>query len=185
MDPDAQSLADWPTEPVAVTDPRVAAVAQVIKPGYSGESYLDGLVTTWGITLKARERIDFPGRPPVWHTSGVKEDGDTTMWIAAVWSLDGDLIKLACHVTAAAVKQADFLHDCAGLDYPGAEPAAAKSWLDAMEPRVDAVFATDRKVAIDSPLHRSGPVAFLLRKAPDATYGGDSYELLPFGTGSS
>ncbi|MFF3001931.1 hypothetical protein ACFVTF_03875 [Kitasatospora sp. NPDC057940] len=175
------SPADWPTEPVAAAEaPTVRS--QVIKAGYTGESYLNHVATTWGITMKAREKVDFPGRPTVWHASGVKEDGNTAMWIAETWTIDGDLTTWSCHVTATAAKQADFLHDCAGLDHPGAEPESTKTWLDAMKPRVDTAFAAGR-APVDSPLHRSGPVASMLQKGPDGTYGGDYYELRTFGVG--
>ncbi|MCX5209123.1 hypothetical protein OG689_07460 [Kitasatospora sp. NBC_00240] len=182
--PDPQSLASWPAEPVDATkvpDFR----SQVIKPGYTGESYLDHLAVTWGITLEARQKIDFPGRPTVWHTSGVKQSGETKTAIAAVWSLDGDLMSVSCLVTAAAPRRADFLHDCASMSHPGAAPAAAKAWLDEVEPRVDATFASGKGTAVDSPLHRAGPVATVLQKSRDASYGGDRYELYAFGTGSN
>ncbi|WP_331745215.1 hypothetical protein [Kitasatospora sp. NBC_01300] len=179
--PGVGSPADWPTEPVAAAEaPTVRS--QVIKAGYTGESYLNHVATTWGITMKARENVDFPGRPTVWHASGVKQDGNTAMWIAAAWTIDGDLTTWSCHVTATAAKQADFLHDCAGLDHPGAEPESTKTWLDAMKPRVDTAFAAGR-APVDSPLHRSGPVASMLQKGPDGTYGGDYYELRTFGVG--
>ncbi|MEV7776897.1 hypothetical protein [Kitasatospora sp. NPDC088351] len=182
--PDSQSLTDWPSEPAPGTAVPVVK-SQVIKRGYTGESYLNRFAATWGITLDTRQKVEFPGRPTVWHTSGVKRSGEVATSIAAVWSLDGDLISLSCSVTASATKRADFLHDCASLDHPGAAPASATAWLDAMEPRVANAFASGQGTVIDSPLHRSGPVATVLQKARDASYGGDYYQLRSFGTGSS
>ncbi|MFB8238711.1 hypothetical protein ACFC58_19370 [Kitasatospora purpeofusca] len=158
---------------------------QVIGPGYTGGAYLSRLAATWGITPKERERVDFPGAPPVWHSSGVAQHGDTAMWIAAVWSFDGELVSLVCHVTTTAAKQAAFLRDCAGLDHPEARPAAAKAWLDGMKPRIDTAFAAAKGSSMTSPLLRSGPAAFQLWRVPDLTYGGDAYELRAFGTGPS
>ncbi|WP_328953442.1 hypothetical protein [Kitasatospora purpeofusca] len=179
-----RGLEDWPTEPTAAAAvPEVTS--QVIGPGYTGGAYVSRLAATWGITPKERERIDFPGRPPVWHSSGVVRHGDTVMWIAALWSFDGELIYLTCQVTATAAKQAAFLRDCAGLDHPGARPAAAKAWLDGMKPRVDTAFAAAGGIQIYSPLLRSGPVASVLSKLSDPSLGGDAYELRSFGTGPS
>ncbi|MEK2494854.1 hypothetical protein WN990_35455 [Kitasatospora purpeofusca] len=181
-DSPARGLEDWPTEPTAAaTVPEVTS--QVIGPGYTGGAYVSRLASTWGITPKERERIDFPGRPPVWHSSGVVRHGDTVMLIATLWSFDGELIYLTCQVTATAAKQAAFLRDCAGLDHPGARPAAAKAWLDGMKPRVDTAFAAAGGIQIYSPLLRSGPVASVLSKLSDPSLGGDAYELRSFGTG--
>ncbi len=183
--PDSQNLADWPSEPADGTKvPEFRS--QVIKPGYTGESYLNRLAASWGITMEARQKIEFPGRPDTWHTSGSKQSGETRRTIAALWSLDGDLILLSCFVAASDTERAEFLHACASLDHPEAAPAATRTWLDAMVPQVDGAFASGKKGAvIDSPLHRSGPVATVLQKAHDTSRGGDYYQLYSFGTGAS
>ncbi|MDY0816188.1 hypothetical protein [Kitasatospora purpeofusca] len=175
---------DRPTEPTAAAAaPEVTS--QVIGPGYTGRAYLSRLAATWGIPPKDRERIDFPGRPPGWHSSGVVRHGDTALWIAAVWDFDGELMSLTCQATVSAAKQAAFLRDCAGLDHPAARPAAAKDWLDGMKPRVDAAFTAGGGTPTDSPLLRSGSVAFVLQKLSDPSSGGDAYVLRSFGTGPS
>ncbi|MFF1903620.1 hypothetical protein [Kitasatospora sp. NPDC058218] len=46
-------------------------------------------------------------------------------------------------------------------------------------------FTSGQGTVIDSPLYRSGPVATVLQKARDSSYGGDYYHLYSFDTGSS
>ncbi|MFJ1751604.1 hypothetical protein [Kitasatospora sp. NPDC088134] len=180
----ARGLADWPTEPVADKEaPEIKAA--VIKPGYTGESALNRLTAAWGLSMEARQRVDFPGRPTVWHAAGSKRGGGTVTSIAAVWSLDGNLMSLSCYVTASVPRGVDFLRDCVDLDLPGAAPVSATAaWLDAVEPRVDSAFAAGHGAAVDSPLHRSGTAAAVLQRAHDESYGGDYYHLHVFGTGT-
>ncbi|MFF7456981.1 hypothetical protein [Kitasatospora sp. NPDC008115] len=195
--PDLRTLADWPDEPVAEQSALPPIKAQVIEPGYTGEAFLKRLAARRGITLKARQKIDFPGRPSVWHAAGKAEAGGTVRSIAAVWSEGGELMSVFCSVTAStsatdsasapasAANRNAFLRECADPGRPRAAPTEVRAWLDGMVPRVDQVFATGPNLIVTSPLLRRGPTAAFLRKYHDAERAADTYVLRLFGTGDA
>ncbi|MFE7192613.1 hypothetical protein [Kitasatospora sp. NPDC057541] len=180
---DTRTVADWPDRPVTGESALPPLRARVIEPGYTGETFLKRLAAGRGITLKEREKVDFPG-PPVWHAAGEKADGGVVEWIAAVWSFDGELERVTCSVTATAVDRIAFLRQCAGADRPAGTPAEVRAWLDGMVPRVDELFATGPGLTVTSPLLRRGATAAFLRKWHREDRGGDTYELHLFGTGA-
>ncbi|MGW3286646.1 hypothetical protein ACWDR3_18605 [Streptomyces sp. NPDC001002] len=89
---------------------------------------------------------------------------DSRLGVAAVWDLAGDLRSMSCTATADAPGYARFLRACAGLDFPGNDPAAAATWLERTTPLVDKAFAK-AGAPIDSPLLRSGTTATYLQES--------------------
>ncbi|MFC8511526.1 hypothetical protein [Streptomyces sp. NPDC057257] len=173
------SIDDWPTTPGPPQNFPVSVPTSVIVKGYTGQSFLKRLAADWDITLKKRETLTGAGATVrrVLGEGHPTKDGELT--VAAFWDLSGDLKSLECTTTGNAPRYEEFLRACTGLDFPGADPKAAATWLDGMKPRVDKVYAKS-KVPIMSPLLRSGPTATSLLKGPYATSG--TYELRVFGT---
>ncbi|MDR3035645.1 MAG: hypothetical protein LBV78_21510, partial [Kitasatospora sp.] len=114
--------AAWPTEPAPVSGGQ-GPVAVVVEAGYSGEAYLQRLAATWGVTMEDRAKVDFPGRPTVWHRTGHRTADGPALSISATWTEGGDLELAGCTAALNAPRAAEFLADCARLDYPGADPA--------------------------------------------------------------
>ncbi|MGW4813837.1 hypothetical protein ACWEPB_19655 [Kitasatospora cineracea] len=174
--------AAWPTEPAPVSG-RQGPVAVVVEAGYSGEAYLQRLAATWGVTMEERAKVDFPGRPAVWHRTGRRTADGSALSISATWTEGGDLELAGCTAAFSAPGAAEFLADCARLDYPGADPTASADWVRGMLPRLHSAFETAKGAAVDSPLRQSGPVALLLQESADPSPGGDNRTVYLIGTG--
>ncbi|RKE18791.1 hypothetical protein [Streptomyces sp. TLI_171] len=173
---------DWPTEPAPASSVQ-GPVAVVVKAGYSGEAYLQRLATAWGVTMEARAKVDFPGRPTVWHQTGRRTADGSVLSISATWTEGGDLELAGCTATVSAPKDAEFLADCARLDYPGADPTASADWVQGMLPRLHSAFETAKGAAMDSPLRQAGPVGLILQEGNDPSKNGDYRAVYLFGTG--
>ncbi|MER5639714.1 hypothetical protein ABT095_22485 [Kitasatospora sp. NPDC002227] len=175
---------DWPTEPVPerlrkVPDP----VAVVMKAGYTGEAYLKRLAAAWGVTMNEREKIDFPGKAPSWHQVGYRRGDGGTLAVTATWTIGGDLEVASCTANLSVPKAAEFLADCARLDYPGSDPTATSDWVTTTWPQVHSVFADGRNGAVDSPLRISGPVGVLQQEGDKSSISGDYRMVYLFGAG--
>lgn len=94
----------------------------------------------------------------------------------------GDVMIFQCFASVKAPQTAAFLRECAGADYPGAQPKSTGAWLDGMEGEVDSVHKALNK-NVDSPMHRSGPAATYLMGGNTEEYGGAFFYVTTFGTG--
>ncbi|MEV7217063.1 hypothetical protein AB0O31_28725 [Kitasatospora cineracea] len=174
--------AAWPTEPVpAAKAPNPAGVP--FGAGYDGQAYLDRLAATWGVAMKDREPVDFPGKPPSWHRTGRHEADGSALTVSAVWTQGGDLVWAACSATANAPKGAEFLADCARLDYPGSTPAATADWVRAGWPALDGAFGSGKDGVIDGPLRQSGTGGAVLQEGDDPMRDGRYRMVYLFGIG--
>ncbi|MGW7547417.1 hypothetical protein ACWGKQ_40905 [Streptomyces sp. NPDC054770] len=176
-------ISAWPTVPTDVNETEVPKVSyEVLSQNYTGRGFIDALTRQWHIDLDARTKFDSTkdDRPAVWHAEGTTHPTKgTELGVSVVWDLTGDLESLSCGATAKAPGQADFLHACARLDHPGADPAAAVRWLDSITGPVDRKYR-EAGVTTVSPLYRAGTAATELLE-----YGGSStpttYDLRTFG----
>ncbi|MFJ5924014.1 hypothetical protein ACIQF6_15595 [Kitasatospora sp. NPDC092948] len=176
-DPPPVDPAHWPTgfsrtETVRYPD------AAVIRAEYTGEAYLNRLAATWHVTLEAPTTYDFP-RPGLLRSG--HNAGTAVFWIAATWAPSGSLLTVTCTAATAEPRADDFLADCARLDYPDSTPAATARWVHDTWPGLHTAAAGLTNGSMESPPHRSGPVAVLLHEGTAEAYGGAFRNIRLFG----